>query len=221
MSAPRFSVVIPTYNRGRILVERSLASVLCQTYRNIEVVVVGDHATADTLRAIRTVDDPRVRFEDLPVRSPYPQDPEAAWMCVGSRPYNRGLELARGQWIAPHADDDEFTPDHIETLLSAALEHRLEFVYGDSWMETPDGPWIRLGDWPPRLAGFCAGAVLYAAPLRYIGLDEQCWRENEPNDWNMWKRMMAAGVRAGHVDRIVFRHHLEARHRYRTTAGAA
>ena len=218
---PLVSVVIPTYNRGRILVERSLASVLCQTYRNIEVVVVGDHATADTLRAIRTVDDPRVRFEDLPVRSPYPQDPEAAWMCVGSRPYNRGLELARGQWIAPHADDDEFTPDHIETLLSAALEHRLEFVYGDSWMETPDGPWIRLGDWPPRLAGFCAGAVLYAAPLRYIGLDEQCWRENEPNDWNMWKRMMAAGVRAGHVDRIVFRHHLEARHRYRTTAGAA
>ena len=63
--------------------------------------------------------------------------------------------------------------------------------------------------------------MLYAAPLRYIGLDEQCWRENEPNDWNMWKRMMAAGVRAGHVDRIVFRHHLEARHRYRTTAGAA
>ena len=41
---PLVSVVIPTYNRGRILVERSLASVLNQTYSNLEVIVVGDHA---------------------------------------------------------------------------------------------------------------------------------------------------------------------------------
>ncbi len=218
---PLVSVVIPTYSRGRILVERSLASVLSQTYGNIEVVVVGDHATEETLEAIRTVDDPRVRFEDLPERSPYPSDPEAAWMCVGSRPYNHGVELARGSWIAPQADDDEFTPDHIETLLSVALEHRLEFVYGDSWMELPEGPWIRLGMWPPRQAGFCAGAALYSSGLSFIGEDEECWREGMPNDWDMWNRMMQAGVRAGHVEHIVFRHYAEARHRCRTTAGAA
>jgi hypothetical protein len=218
---PLVSVVIPTYSRGRILAERSLASVLAQTYRNIEVVVVGDHATDETLEAIRVVDDPRVRFENLPERSPYPADPEAAWMCVGSRPYNRAVDLARGQWIAPHADDDEFTPDHVETLLSVALEHRLEFVYGDSWMETAEGPWVRLGEWPPKLAGFCAGAVLYASPLRYMGLDDQCWRENEPNDWNLWRRMLDAGVRAGHVDKIVFRHYVEARHRRLAEKGAA
>jgi hypothetical protein len=210
---PLVSVVIPTYSRGRILVERSIASVLAQTYRNLEVVVVGDHATPETLAAIRAIDDPRVRFEDLPVRSPYPEDPELAWMCVGTRPYNRALELARGAWIAPQADDDEFTPDHIETLLSVALEHRLEFVYGDSWMEMPDANWIRLGEWPPRQGGLCAGSVLYAATLKFITLDEECWRDGEPNDWNMWRRMLDAGVRAGHVDRILFRHYAEARHR--------
>jgi hypothetical protein len=213
---PLVSVVIPTYSRGRILVERSIASVLAQTYRNIEVVVVGDHATTETLAAIRSVDDPRVRFEDLPVRSPYPADPELAWMCVGSRPYNRALELARGAWIANQADDDEFTPDHIETLLSVALEHRLEFVYGDSWMEMPDANWIRLGEWPPRQGGFCAGSVLHAAALKFITVDEECWRDGEPNDWNMWHRMLDAGVRAGHVDRILFRHYAEARHRRNT-----
>jgi hypothetical protein len=174
-NSPLVSVVIPTYSRGRILVERSLASVVRQTYRNLEVVVVGDHATDETLEAIRTVDDPRVRFEDLPVHSPYPEDPELAWMCVGSRPFNRGLELARGWWIAPQADDDEFTPDHVETLL--------------------------------------------AAPLRHMNLDEECWRENEPNDWNLWRRMLDAGVRAGHVEHIVFRHYMEAHHRRRAAAG--
>ena len=211
---PLVSVVIPTYNRGRILVERSLASVLNQTYSNLEVIVVGDHATADTLAAIRSVKDPRVRFEDLPERSPYPDDPERAWMCVGTRPLNRALEMVRGQWIAPQADDDEFTPDHVELLLSVAIEHRLEFVYGDSWVESSDDTWYRLGSWPPQHAGFCAGAVLYAAPLRYLRFDEECWRENEPNDWNLWRRMLDAGVRAGHVDRIVFRHYVEARHRH-------
>ena len=213
-SNPLVSVVIPTYSRGRILTERSLASVLSQTYRNIEVVVVGDHATPETLAAIKSVTDPRVRFEDLPVRSPYPDDPEAAWMCVGTRPYNHGLRLARGQWIAPQADDDEFTPDHVETLLSVAIEHKLEFVYGDSWMETPEAFWTRLGSWPPSPAGFCAGAVLYSAGIKFVDEDEECWRDHQPNDWDMWRRMLEAGARAGHVEKIVFRHYLEARHRY-------
>ncbi len=218
---PLVSVVIPTYSRGRILVERSLASVLDQTYTNLEVVVVGDRATDETLEAIRAVDDPRVRFEDLPERSPYPADPEAARRAVGSRPYNRALELARGAWIAPQADDDEFTRDHIETLLSVALEHRLEFVYGDSWMETHAGPWIRLGSWPPAHAGFCAGAVLYSSALRFIGMDEECWRETVSNDWDMWNRMIKAGVRAGYVDHLVFRHYLEAHHRHPAATGPA
>ena len=80
---PLVSVIIPTYSRGRLLVERSIASVLAQTYTNLEVVVVGDHATAETIEAVRSVSDARVRFEDLPERSEYPDDPEAAWMCVG------------------------------------------------------------------------------------------------------------------------------------------
>jgi hypothetical protein len=99
-----------------------------------------------------------------------------------------------------------------------AIEHRLEFVYGDSWMEVPNETWCRLGSWPPQQAGFCAGAVLYAAPLRYLRVDEECWRENEPNDWNLWRRMLDAGVRAGHVDKIVFRHYIEARHRLAASA---
>jgi hypothetical protein len=218
---PLVSVVIPASSRGRTLDERSLVSVLNQTYRNIEVVIVGDHATDEAHEAIRTVLDPRVRFEDLPERSPYPSDPEAAWMCVGSRPFNYGLGLVRGSWIVFPGDDGEFMPDHLETLLSVALDNRLELAYGDSWVETPDGPWFRLGQWPPQVGGFCAGAVLYSSALRYINMDGECWRDGETCDWNIWKRMIEAGVRAGHVDRIVFRHYLDAENGYLATSGAA
>ncbi len=214
---PLVSVTIPTYNRGAILVERSIASVLAQTYENLEVIVVGDCATPETVEAVQAIRDPRVRFENLPVRGPRPAEPERAWQTSGSRPYNRTLELARGQWIAPHADDDEFTPDHIEVLLRSAIDNRLEFVYGASWMESPDGVWFRLGEWPPHHGGFAAGSVLYSAGLRFFRYDEECWREDEPNDWNLWRRMLEAGVRMGFIDRVVFRHYAEARHRLKVS----
>jgi hypothetical protein len=215
---PLVSVTIPTYNRGPILVERAIASALAQTYDNLEIIVVGDCATPETVEVMQSVRDPRVRFENLAVRGPRPPEPERAWQTSGSRPYNRTLDLARGQWIAPHADDDEFTPDHIETLLGVAVERRLEFVYGAAWMEREDGTWFRLGVWPPQHAGFAAGSVLYSAGLRFFKYDEECWREDEPNDWNMWRRMKEAGVTMGFVDHIVFRHYAEARHRAKVGA---
>jgi hypothetical protein len=52
-------------------------------------------------------------------------------------------------------------------------------------------------------------------------LDEECWRDGEPNDWNLWRRLLDAGVRAGHVDSIVFRHYQEARHRLNRTREVA
>ena len=210
---PLVSVVIPTYNRGQLVVERAISSVLAQTYQNFEIVVIGDCATPETVEAVLSVKDPRIVFENLPVRSPRPDDPERAWMMSGSRPYNRGLELARGTWIAPLSDDDEFTPDHLAILLAAAIDSRLEFVYGQTWMENPDGTWFRMGEWPPRQAGFGACALIYSAALTPMGLDDECWREDEPNDWNLWRRMWEAGVRMGYVPRVVFRHYVEARHR--------
>jgi Glycosyl transferase family 2/Glycosyl transferases group 1 len=210
---PLVSVIIPTYNRGRLVVERAISSVLAQTYQNFEIVVIGDCATPETVEAVLSVKDPRIVFENLPVRSPRPDDLERAWMMSGSRPYNRGLELARGSWIAPLSDDDEFTPDHLAILLAAAIDNRLEFVYGQSWMENPDGTWFRLGEWPPRLGGFGACSLIYSAGIAPMRLDDECWREDEPNDWNLWRRMREAGVRMGYIPRIVFRHYAEARHR--------
>jgi cellulose synthase/poly-beta-1,6-N-acetylglucosamine synthase-like glycosyltransferase len=62
---PLVTVRIATYNRGRLVAERSIASALAQRYRNLEVVVVGDHCDAATEAAVRSVNHPRVRFENL------------------------------------------------------------------------------------------------------------------------------------------------------------
>jgi glycosyltransferase involved in cell wall biosynthesis len=219
-SNPLVSVLIPTYNRAELLSERSVPSVLRQTHGNVEVVVVGDHCTDDTEARLARLRDPRVRFENLAQRGPYPTDPKSRWLVAGSIPGNRALVLARGAWIAWLDDDDEFSSDHVETLLSACLERRLEFAYGILEMEMRPGEWRNVGSWPLRLAEICNASTLYASYLRFFRYDVSCWLYGEPNDWNLWRRMQDAGVRMGFVDAVIGRHHLEHRPSAERASGA-
>lgn len=208
---PLVTVRIATYNRGALVAERAIASALAQTYRNIEILVIGDHCDADTERAVRSMSDPRIRFENLPRRGSYPDDPMFRWMVAGAAPMNRALELSSGEWLAPLDDDDEFTPHHVEVLLDACRERSLDVGYGVADMEVRSGVWESVGSWPPQEGQIIHSAVLYSAALRSMQHSFDSWRINEPGDWNLWRRMMAAGARFGFVDRVVVRHYLEYR----------
>lgn len=211
LSKPLVTIRIATYNRGPLVAERAIASALAQSYSNIEVVVVGDHCDEATEAAVRAVRDHRVRFENLPRRGAYPEDPMFRWMVAGAAPMNRALELARGEWIAPLDDDDEFTADHIEVLLDACLSRGLHAAYGRADTEVRPGEWQPVGAWPPKPGGIVHASVLYSIVLRPILHSSESWRLNEPGDWNLWRRMIAAGARFGFVDRVVVKHYLEYR----------
>jgi hypothetical protein len=204
---PLVTVRIATYNRADLLVERALASALRQTYSRLEILVVGDATDAATDRAMASVRDRRVRYVNLPERGRYPADPSLRWLVAGYAPMNAGLTLATGSWIAPCDDDDEFTDDHVEVLLGEAQSRRLEMVYGVASLETPDGAWERVGEWPLRPGGISHGATLYTLGLRFLRYSGTCWKLPEPFDWNLWKRMQRIGVRCGFADHVVFTHH--------------
>jgi len=208
---PLVTVRIATYNRGLLVRDRAIASALDQTYKNLEILVIGDHCDPATEAAVRSVRDPRVRFENLARRGDYPLNPMHRWMVAGAAPMNRALEIARGDWIAPLDDDDEFTPDHVAVLLDACRERELEFAFGRAETEVEEGEWKLVGQWPLAEAAIIHAAVLYASRLRTVTLAMDSWRLNEPADWNLWHRMRAAGVRMGFVDRVVCRHYLERR----------
>jgi glycosyltransferase involved in cell wall biosynthesis len=103
------SVVIPTLDRPKLLV-RAIASVLRQTHHEIEVIVVADRPDPDTVSAVRSVDDPRLRL----ILNPHPST------AAGAR--NVGADQATGEWIAFLDDDDEWLP--------SKLERQLAFVAG-------------------------------------------------------------------------------------------
>jgi len=201
--------VIPTYNRASILAERTIPSVLRQTYQNFEIVVVGDHCTDNTEELLRKFNDERIRFHNLPKRGDYPANPHDRWMIAGAAAASKSLDLCSGDWIAPMDDDDEFSEDHIEVLLSYALQHDYEMVYGITEMEVRPGEWINVGSRHLRCGGICRLSVLYHSKLKFFKYDINAWEYGEPADWNMWRRMKEAGVRIGFIDKVVGKHYLE------------
>lgn len=208
---PLVTVRIATYNRGNLVAERAIASAIGQTYRNLEILVVGDHCDAETEAAVRSVPDPRIVFHNLPERGAYPPDASRRWMVAGAAPMNWALDHARGAWIAPLDDDDEFTPDHVEVLMRAARDQGAEFVYGVADSEDGSGAWRPIGSWPLREGQIIHAAVMYRTELRFLKHSVKSWRLHQPGDWNLWSRMRRAGVRMAFVDRVVVKHYVENR----------
>jgi glycosyltransferase involved in cell wall biosynthesis len=206
---PLISVIIPTFNRAKILCERTIPSVLRQTHHNFELIVVGDNCTDDTQELIDDFHDKRIRFFNLEKRGKYPKDANHRWMVAGTVPVNKGLELAKGEWIAHLDDDDEFSENHLEELLKHALENHYELVYGQIEMEVEPGKWIPVGSYPPQLSQICRPSAIYDSKLRFFKYDTNSWKYEEPADWNLWRRMKEAGVKIGFVDKVLGRHYLE------------
>ncbi len=104
---PIVSVIIPTYNWSSVL-RFAVGSVLWQSERNLELLVMGDACTDDSEEVVRSFGDSRVHWHNLPRN-----------FGSQSGPNNAGLELARGRFVAYLGHDDIWRPDHLATLLAA------------------------------------------------------------------------------------------------------
>lgn len=110
------SVIIPSYNRSATII-RSVNSVLNQTYRDIEVIVVDDCSTDRTKEVLDTVTDPRLRYFCLEKNS---------GACAAR---NKGIELAKGEYIAFQDSDDEWLPRKLELQLQAMEQSGAEVAF--------------------------------------------------------------------------------------------
>ena len=201
---PLVSIIIATYNRGHILVDRTLPSILEQTYSQVEAVIIGDHCIDDTAHRIRRINDPRVRFVDLPKRGSYPSDPKSRWFVQGSFPRNVGLRLARGKWLGWISDDDILLPNHVESLLRFAQKGDYEFVSAAYIAERYGGKKVvDVKDVTPRIGGM--PTWLYRSYLKCFKWNPQSWRKSwdRPCDYDLKFRMHRAGVRMGFLDKVV------------------
>jgi glycosyltransferase involved in cell wall biosynthesis len=201
---PLISVYVPTYNRAKILMERAVPSVLAQTYKNFELIIVGDHCTDNTADIVATIKDPRIRFYNIPTRGyRYPPTAENHWLAGPVVAGNKGLEMVRGKWIARIDDDDTWTPDHLEILLRFAMEGGYEFVsssyeaerHGKRYVADASGSADKIGG---------TQTWLYRSYLSIFKYNINCWRKswNRVNDTDLQERIYKAGVTVGYINKV-------------------
>lgn len=206
--SPLVSVVIPTYNRPRLLMDRAIPSVLAQTVSDQEILVVGDGTDDQTVAEMTALaaTNASVRFWNLP-HYPYPESHDLAWGLYGLEALNFGLDHAQGEWIAVLGDDDEFLPAHHEILLEAAARTGAQHAYGISDTFKGGHPTGQsYGAWPPGDGQFCNGANLYRADLGYR-YDLGCTARGTTGDADLWTRMHRDGVRFHFEPQRVHKYH--------------
>lgn len=117
----KVSVIIPTYNRADKLIY-SVNSVLAQSYKNFEVLVIDDCSTDNTKEAIKQLEDKwpgKIFYYKLEKNS------------GPAKARNFGVMKADGEYIAFHDDDDEWHPDKLEIQMDKMLhDTSIDMVFG-------------------------------------------------------------------------------------------
>ncbi len=124
---PEISVIMPTWNRHKLL-QRAVDSVLNQTFKSFELIVIDDHS--DTPPNIQL---PEGEDRVVPIRLPYNIGHECR-----SRIRNLGIMCARGKYIAYLDSDNVYFPDHLEVLHEAIVRENADVVYGDRIYKSTD-----------------------------------------------------------------------------------
>ena len=129
------SVIIPTYNRADYVVE-ALRSAKAQTYPLKQIIVVDDGSCDDTARRVAEVGGVEYYYQ--------------ANTGQGAA-RNRGLRLARGEYVASLDSDDLWDEDFLARSVECLEAHQLDFAF-TNWTKVRGGQlhpseWLRDGKW--------------------------------------------------------------------------
>ena len=189
------SVIIPTYNRSNYLIQ-SLESVLAQTYRNLEVIVVNDGSTDET----------KTKLEPFLHRISYFEKSNGG----KSSALNLGLKHISGNYVWVFDDDDVALPELVELHISVfESQPEVDFVYSgfayfegknaDNVIETVEATAHPEAEMLSQLlsGNFISGVSVVVRKRCYdrVGIyDERLIRAQ---DYDMWIRLARAGYKAG------------------------
>jgi len=187
---PAVSVVIPTYNHAHFL-QKALTSLLAQTYTNWEAIVVNNFSDDDTVTVVEAFNDSRIVLENFRNNG----------NIAASR--NRGIKLARGQYVAFLDSDDTWYPKKLAECIGCfdnsvgLVCHGLRRI-GDQDRDMFCGP-DHLATFDALLyEGNCitpSATVVVKEVLESVG----CFSEDSAlitaEDYHLWIKLARAGCR--------------------------
>lgn len=187
---PDISIIVPTRNRQRLL-SLALRCAVGQLGVDVEVIVVDDASTDDTVATVSRLADRRVRLLRQATRGGV------------SAARNRGIADATGEWIAFLDDDDVWAPQKLSRQMEAAATAGRTWVYGGDVLvdeklrvlrgappPTPERIMEALPKYNPVPTG-ASNVMVRADTLAKVGSFDPELRRTE--DWDLWIRLARTG----------------------------
>jgi len=226
-TAKRISVIVPTYNQADYL-WACLDSIWFQDYPDIEIIVVADPSPDDTAEVLatyrRAVENDTVshaaRLEDdgSVSRAEYPRyRTEGRKLVIRENPvrlghtpsYNKGFELATGEYCTYVASDDLCHPQMLSTMARFLDSGEADFVYSDMFV-VDDALRVlrefRLPDYSFK-ASFCDWYLCGVSKLYRKSLHERFGsydNDYTANDHECYLRFALGGARFKHVGKVLY-----------------
>jgi len=206
---PLVSIIIPTYNRCEILINRTLPSVLGQSYQKLEVIIVSDGSTDNTVEMVNQLRDPRVRLITLKSRSVLPSEYSLRWFVQGARPRNIGQWKSKGEWLVHISDDDILYKDHVAQLLEHAQKTKADLISA-SYDTIKHGTKVRInpmeidGPGSPMIGGMQTWFMRAYLKCFIWNQYSYCNACNKPIDYDMQNRMYLSNIVFSSFERALF-----------------
>ncbi|MDD5109706.1 MAG: glycosyltransferase [Patescibacteria group bacterium] len=181
--SPLVSVILPTYNRADF-VGRAITSIVGQTYRNLELIIVNDGGTDHTDEIIAQYRDARIHYVK-----------KSNGGLASAR--NFGLQHARGEYIVFCDDDDWFLPEKLMRQVEFMISRDLLISYTNVWVQSEDGRRTLAFRKPPKYPA-AAALTRNLAPVMAFMVQRKCFAviggfdESLPacEDYDFWLRAL-------------------------------
>ncbi|RLC39557.1 MAG: hypothetical protein DRH33_02555 [Candidatus Nealsonbacteria bacterium] len=196
------SVIIPSYNSGKYLNE-AIESVVNQTYKNLEIIIINDGSSDDTEEIAKKWQqkDERVRYINHKIN----RGPAAA--------RNTGIKNAQGEYVAFLDADDVWLPQKIEIQIKKIKELGADLVFSNWYVWEPEKKIkIRAFESNPvennrknllsflvkKNFGNSSTALIKRLVLEEVGLFDESLRFSE--DYDLWLRFLLKGMRIAFIN---------------------
>jgi glycosyltransferase involved in cell wall biosynthesis len=195
---PLVTVVIPTYNQAHFLNE-SLQSVCSQTFTDWEAVVINNFSDDDSVAVVEACDDPRIRLVNFRNNG----------IIGASR--NRGISLARGQYLAFLDSDDIWFPEKLAVCVSRLNNGFGLVCHGLRWFgrrkrDQLSGPTRRATFDAMLYKGNCimtSATVVQKELVESVGRFSEDAKIATAEDYHLWLKLAKKGVKVDFVNQIL------------------
>lgn len=195
-----FTIIIPVFNRAQV-VQRTLDTVVAQTHRPLQVVLVDNYSDDNTLEVLEQF---KTKHDNPDFQVVVTQEEQRS----AGAARNQGFNHAEGEWVMFFDSDDQMEPTLVEEYAKCVEKHqgKLDIVSAKAWLCFPDGtkreaPFFRRDMLAVQILHSQLATQRYAVRRDFFA-ETKRWDPELPvwNDWELGIRLLLKKPRLAWLD---------------------